>query len=87
MIIFVLFCFSRIEKRFYIEKQYDRRQASTQVRSAKSNEVINLVCLSKLDLFHLKIFHLIDRKLQTGVHGVRHMFRSNDRNQEGKLSK
>ncbi|CAF2265210.1 unnamed protein product [Rotaria magnacalcarata] len=53
------------------EKQYDRRQASTQVRSAKSNE----------------IFHLIDRKLQTGVHGVRHMFRSNDHNQEGKLSK
>ncbi|CAF3894484.1 unnamed protein product [Rotaria sp. Silwood2] len=53
------------------EKQYDRRQVSTKVRSAKSDE----------------IFHLIDRKLQTGVHGVRHMFRSNDPNQEGKLSK
>ncbi|CAF3598885.1 unnamed protein product [Rotaria sp. Silwood1] len=53
------------------EKQYDRRQVPTKVRSAKSDE----------------IFHLIDRKLQTGVHGVRHMFRSNDPNQEGKLSK
>ncbi len=38
-------------------------------------------------LFYLKVFRLIDRRLQTGVHGVRHLFRSNDPNQEGKLSK
>ncbi|CAF3862527.1 unnamed protein product [Rotaria sordida] len=53
------------------EKQYDRRQIPKKVRSAKSDE----------------IFHLINRRLQTGVYGVRHMFRSNDPNQEGKLSK
>ncbi|CAF1213655.1 unnamed protein product [Adineta steineri] len=53
------------------EKQYEQRPVSTQVRSAKSNE----------------IFHLIDRKLQTGVHGVRHLFRANDPSRAGKLSK
>ncbi|CAF4463526.1 unnamed protein product, partial [Adineta steineri] len=30
---------------------------------------------------------LIDRKLQTGVHGVRHLFRANDPSRAGKLSK
>jgi len=38
-------------------------------------------------LFYLKVLRLIDRRLQTGVHGVRLLFRSNDPKQEGKLSK
>ncbi|UJR31026.1 hypothetical protein I4U23_018535 [Adineta vaga] len=53
------------------EKQYERKQVSTQNRSAKSDE----------------IFQLIDRKLQTGIHGVRHLFRANDPNRAGKLSR
>ncbi|CAF1005358.1 unnamed protein product [Adineta ricciae] len=53
------------------EKQYERKQISTQNRSAKSDE----------------IFQLIERKLQTGIHGVRHLFRANDPNRAGKLSR
>ena len=71
------------------EKQYDRRQLSTHARSAKSEDVkrINFSLKQEFILLPLKIFRLIDRRLQTGVYGVRHMFRSNDPNQEGKLSK
>ena len=75
--------------RFDLEKQYERRQASSQVRSAKSEEVkrFSRAKLFESIRFLFEVFRLIDRRLQTGVHGVRHMFRSNDPNREGKLSK
>lgn len=86
----ISFNFSR---RSNVEKQYERRQASSQVRSAKSDEVKKeKISFSNrfstvFFLFVFEVFRLIDRRLQTGVHGVRHMFRSNDPNREGKLSK
>ena len=30
---------------------------------------------------------MIERKLQTGIHGVRHLFRANDPNRAGKLTR
>lgn len=84
----ISFNFSR---RSNVEKQYERRQASSQVRSAKSDEVKRSLKRFSTSFFFFvfvfEVFRLIDRRLQTGVHGVRHMFRSNDPNRQGKLSK
>lgn len=73
-----------------LEKQYDRRQASSQARSAKSDEVDRRIVFFDIDerlTFCSQVFNLIDRRLQTGVHGVRHMFRSNDPSRDGRLSR